>query len=76
MQLQDSIVLEYIYMQKENIVDPDQLASEKPADLDLHFSQQDLSRFSGTRVIKYYHVILRHILTFGVVLLNFGPSMF
>ena len=30
----------------KNSVDPDQLASEKPADLDLHCSTHDLSKFN------------------------------
>ena len=31
-------------------MDPDQLASEKPADLDLHFSKQDIPKFSMLRI--------------------------
>ena len=32
-------ILFIVYIQKENSVDPDQLASEKPANLDLHCFQ-------------------------------------
>ena len=42
-----------LYFTVENNVDPDQLASEKPADLDLHCFQNMfivISRLSMTRV--------------------------
>ena len=39
------------YYRVEDSVDPDQLASQKPADLDLHcFQKQDISGLSWTRV--------------------------
>ena len=42
-----------------NSIDPDQLASEKPTDLDLHCLQrQCISRFSKTRVNKTHQKIL------------------
>ena len=42
------------YKQMENIVDPDQLASEKPADQDLHcfHSNQDIPWLSMIKVKK------------------------
>ena len=37
-----------------NSADPDQLASKKPTDLDLHrLQRQDISGFSRTRVNNY-----------------------
>ena len=37
----------------KNSVDPDQLASEKPADLNLHCFKHDISRFNMVRKDKH-----------------------
>ena len=50
-----------------NSTDPDQLASSKPTDLDLHCLQsQDLSGFSRTRVKGICNDNLNHFLHFAI----------
>ena len=48
--LQDFIYFAVVTSREENNVDPDQLASLKPADLDLHCFQNRIYGYSGVMI--------------------------
>ena len=63
-------------MQKENSVDPDQLASEKQVDLDIHCFHNRIFLGSVGQGLLILPCNIEAHSNLGVVLLNFGPSMF